>query len=72
LSGADGAPAGRGAARWLPAVFVLPLSIVLALAFLWPLVDGTVNSFHPFSRAGIDREAWTLANYAKLDSQSGC
>jgi len=52
--------------RWLPAVFVLPLCLVLALAFVWPLVDATVNSFHPFTRAGIDRSAWTLANYAKL------
>lgn len=59
-------PAGQGAARWLPAIFVLPLCIVLALAFLWPLIDGTINSFHPFTRAGIDRNSWTLANYVKL------
>lgn len=45
---------------------MLPLSLVLALVFLWPLFDSAINSFHPFSRAGIDRGSWTLANYAKL------
>ncbi|MCC6468232.1 MAG: ABC transporter permease, partial [Alphaproteobacteria bacterium] len=53
-------------ARWAPAVFVLPLSLVLALVFLWPLFDSAINSLHPFSRAGIDRATWTLANYTKL------
>lgn len=66
MSGTDATIQGQGAARWLPAVFVLPLGIVLALGFLWPLFDGTVNSFHPFTRAGIDRSTWTLENYAKL------
>lgn len=52
--------------RWAPALFVLPLCLALAGAFVWPLLEGIVNSFHPFTRAGIDTSTWTLANYAKL------
>ena len=52
--------------RWAPALFVLPLCLMLAGAFVWPLLEGIVNSFHPFTRAGIDTTTWTLANYAKL------
>ncbi len=66
LPPAEAAARPPGWARWLPAVFVLPLCLVLTLAFLWPLFDGTVNSFHPFTPSGIDRSSWTLGNYAKL------
>jgi putative spermidine/putrescine transport system permease protein len=52
--------------RWAPALFVLPLTLALLLAFVWPLLEGAVNSFHPFTRAGIDKTTWTLANYAAL------
>jgi putative spermidine/putrescine transport system permease protein len=34
--------------------------------FLWPLLGAIVNSFHPYSLAGIDERHWTLANYRKL------
>lgn len=52
--------------RWAPALFVLPLCLALTVAFVWPLVESVINSFHPFTRAGIDTKVWTLANYAKL------
>lgn len=56
---------GRPAA-WLPVLFVLPLALVLAFWFVWPLVGSFVSSFHPFSRSGIDRTRWTVANYPAL------
>jgi putative spermidine/putrescine transport system permease protein len=61
--------AGPGIAtwrRWAPAIFVLPLSLVLVGAFVWPLLDGAINSLHPHTRTGIDRTVWTLENYQKL------
>jgi putative spermidine/putrescine transport system permease protein len=66
LPGIDARPRAIGWTRWSPAVFVLPLSVILALVFLWPLFDSAINSFHPFTRKGIDRTSWTLANYAQL------
>jgi putative spermidine/putrescine transport system permease protein len=55
---------GRGrTAGWL---FVLPVALVMALGFLWPLGGTFVNSFHPNTPAGIAYESWTGANYAKL------
>lgn len=56
----------RRPAAWLPVLLVLPLVLVLALWFVWPLLQGLVNSFHPYSRAGIDRSRWTLESYGKL------
>jgi putative spermidine/putrescine transport system permease protein len=62
----DAAPARPSLRRWAPALFVLPLTVALVAAFVWPLLEGAVNSFHPFTRAGIDTSTWTLANYAAL------
>jgi putative spermidine/putrescine transport system permease protein len=66
LSLSEAAPSSSLLRRWAPALFVLPLCLALAGAFVWPLLEGIVNSFHPFTRAGIDTTTWTLANYAKL------
>ena len=66
LSLAEAAPAPPLLRRWAPALFVLPLCLALGFAFVWPLLESVVNSFHPFTRAGIDTSTWTLANYTKL------
>lgn len=66
LSLREAAPAAPLLRRWAPALFVLPLCLALGFAFIWPLLESMVNSFHPFTRAGIDMSTWTLANYAKL------
>ena len=52
--------------RWAPAIFVAPLALTLLATFVWPLLQGMVNSFHPNTRAGIDTASWTLANYYAL------
>ena len=62
----EAVPAQAALRRWAPALFVLPLTLLLAAAFVWPLVESTINSFHPFTRAGIDTTVWTVANYTKL------
>ena len=52
--------------RWAPAIFVAPLALTLLATFVWPLLQGMVNSFHPNTRTGIDTASWTLANYYAL------
>jgi putative spermidine/putrescine transport system permease protein len=59
-------PAALPWRRWAPAIFVLPLGLMLLGAFVWPLAESVLNSFHPNTRAGIDTTKWTLANYAAL------
>lgn len=66
MTAPSGANALRRPAAWLPVLFVLPLVLVLAAWFVWPLLGSLVNSFHPYSRAGIDRSRWTGQSYAKL------
>jgi putative spermidine/putrescine transport system permease protein len=48
------------------AAFAVPLLVVMLGFYVWPLLRTFVNSFHPFTSAGIDESAWTLANYARL------
>ena len=63
------APAPRRAAPgliWFPLACVLPLVVLMLGFFLWPLLGAIVNSFHPYSLAGIDSAHWTLANYRTL------
>lgn len=60
-------PAPRPAvARYLPVLFVAPLALVMLGLFVWPMLESVVNSFHPHTPAGVDRDQWTLANYVKL------
>lgn len=67
MSHAKGAPAAPVSwRRWAPTIFVLPLGLMLLGAFVWPLLEGVINSFHPHTRTGIDTTAWTLANYRAL------
>lgn len=49
-----------------PAVLIVPLVVVMVAFYLWPLLRTVANSFHPFTPAGIDTTAWTLANYERL------
>jgi putative spermidine/putrescine transport system permease protein len=53
----------RRMSGWL---FVLPVALVMAAGFVWPLAGTLLNSFHPNTPAGIAYESWTGANYAKL------
>lgn len=57
-----GARRGR-MSGWL---FVLPVALVMATGFVWPLAGTVLNSFHPNTPAGIAYESWTGANYTKL------
>lgn len=57
---------GRGIDRYLPLIFVTPITLVMLAMFVWPLMESVINSFHPNTSAGIDRTVWTLANYEKL------
>jgi putative spermidine/putrescine transport system permease protein len=43
-----------------------PLTLVLLFAFVWPLGQVLLNSFHPNTPQGIDASRWTLNNYARL------
>jgi len=52
--------------RYLPVLFVAPITIVMLVIFIWPLFDSVLNSFHAHTLAGIDRSEWTLENYTKL------
>jgi ABC-type spermidine/putrescine transport system permease subunit I len=62
------APAGspRALERYLPVLFVAPITLVMLAMFVWPLVESIVNSFHPHTVGGVDRSHWTWANYLKL------
>jgi putative spermidine/putrescine transport system permease protein len=53
----------RGPSAWL---YVLPLALLMVVAFVWPLAGAIVNSFHPNTPAGIAYDDWTGANYTKL------
>src|SRR5438045_6811847 len=48
------------------APFLLPLLLLLAAAFVWPLLQVLVGSLHPNTPAGIDASQWTLANYGRI------
>jgi len=56
-------PARRVAAPW---IFAAPLLFVMALGFVWPLLQAFINSLHPNTPQGIDFGQWTLGNYARL------
>ncbi|HVM81166.1 MAG TPA: ABC transporter permease [Stellaceae bacterium] len=49
-----------------PWLFAAPLLLVMALGFLWPLLQALANSLHPNTPQGIDAAQWTLDNYARL------
>jgi ABC-type spermidine/putrescine transport system permease subunit I len=53
----------RASAAWL---FAAPLILVMALGFVWPLLQALINSLHPNTPQGIDFTHWTLGNYARL------
>lgn len=48
------------------AVLFAPLTIILLVAFVWPLGQVLVNSFHPNTPQGIDATRWTFDNYIRL------
>jgi putative spermidine/putrescine transport system permease protein len=52
-----------GGAGWL---FLAPAVVLMAVAYLAPLLDSIVISFHPNTPQGIDRAHWILGNYARL------
>jgi putative spermidine/putrescine transport system permease protein len=54
----------RGAS--VPWLFAAPLLLVMAVGFVWPLVQALTNSLHPNTPQGIDFAHWTLGNYARL------
>jgi putative spermidine/putrescine transport system permease protein len=56
-------PVRRAGAPWL---FVAPLTLVMVVGFVWPLVQVLVNSLHPNTPQGIDGTQWTLGNYVRL------
>jgi putative spermidine/putrescine transport system permease protein len=45
---------------------VLPLELLMVGFYVAPLLSTFLNSFHPFSPAGIDTANWTLENYIRL------
>lgn len=47
-------------------LFVLPLAALMLAAYMAPLAQSWVGSFHPNTPAGIDSSVWTLENYARL------
>jgi putative spermidine/putrescine transport system permease protein len=53
----------RAGAPWL---FAAPLLLVMAVGFIWPLLQALANSLHPNTPHGIDLTHWTLNNYARL------
>jgi len=63
---AEAAPRARSRIERAGWLFVLPLALVLATGYVWPLFQAGVNSFHPNTPEGIDLGHWTDANYAKL------
>ena len=56
-------PDKRAGTPWL---FMAPLLLVMAVGFVWPLLQALVNSLHPNTPQGIDTAHWTLGNYARL------
>ncbi|MCC7274448.1 MAG: ABC transporter permease [Alphaproteobacteria bacterium] len=52
-----------GGGVWL---FLGPAIVLMAAAYLAPLFDTAVISFHPNTPSGIDRGHWILGNYARL------
>ena len=53
-------------ARSALAIFVAPLVFLMAVGFVWPLIQAFVNSFHLNTSHGIDLEHWTINNYLRL------
>ncbi|HYC14190.1 MAG TPA: ABC transporter permease [Stellaceae bacterium] len=56
----------RDSAVRAPWLFAAPLLLVMAVGFVWPLLQALTNSFHPNTPQGIDTAQWTLDNYARL------
>lgn len=52
-----------GGSAW---IFLGPALLLMAAAYLAPLFDTAVISFHPNTPAGSDRSQWTVANYFRL------
>jgi ABC-type spermidine/putrescine transport system permease subunit I len=48
------------------AMLVGPLLVVMLAFYVAPLLSTLLNSFHPFTPAGIDTSHWTIANYVRL------
>lgn len=46
--------------------FLTPAIALMLIAYLAPLFDTAVISFHPNTQTGIDRGRWILGNYARL------
>jgi len=49
-----------------PWLFAGPLIAIMALGFVWPLLQALTNSLHPNTPQGIDAAQWTLGNYERL------
>jgi putative spermidine/putrescine transport system permease protein len=58
-----------GAARWMP--FLLPGTILIVVAYLYPLIELLRYSFYRRVTAGVAAPDWTLANYARFFSHPG-
>jgi ABC-type spermidine/putrescine transport system permease subunit I len=52
--------------RQAPLVFLAPLTLLMAIGFVWPLIQVFANSFHPNTPHGIDLGHWTIGNYRRL------
>lgn len=52
--------------EWWALALLLPMLALMALFYVVPLVGEVVNSFRPFTTAGIDYTRWTLENYRRL------
>jgi len=48
------------------ALLVVPLAVLMLVAYLAPLSQPLLASLHPNTRAGIDTAHWTLANFGQL------
>lgn len=58
-----------GSVRWMP--FLLPGSIFIVVAYLYPLIELLRYSFYRQVTAGVVASDWTLANYIRFFSQRG-
>src|SRR5680860_1420247 len=53
--------------RVTPLLYVLPLILFLTFAFVWPLINSFIFSFHPFSFSeGMNTDEWTLEHYRDI------
>ncbi len=58
-----------GAVRWMP--FLLPGSVFIVVAYLYPLIELLRYSFYRRVTAGVAAPDWTLSNYARFFSNPG-